>query len=210
MGTYKPTAIARQVRRSVDELTFARVRGRNVVKTKIDENKTNSPLQLVQRTRWKHVQVLDEIFDEVILIGFPSRSVHLTSHNAFVKENANCVEVTEDLTTTIHYEEIACSKGRLRIPTATATFDTETNALAISHKPERYGRRCKPTDQLYAMILEKDLQEAQLSPLNTRADDDSVIITLPAEWLSENLYIYVFALSEDGHQASDTTCIKAT
>lgn len=204
MGIYKPTAISRRIKRSVDELTFCHVRGRNVVKTKIDENKSNTLLQQQQRRRWAEMQELDALFDEAVLIGFPSRAGHFTCHNAFVSANMGAVEVSDELEVTTDYTKIVCSQGRLRLPPTTVTIDEEQHELTFSHQSGQRGKRSMPTDQLYAMVVEKKRLESELFMLNTRAELEPVVVALPADWSTMGLAIYVFVLSADGQKASNT------
>lgn len=204
MGIYKPTAISRRIKRSVDELTFCHVRGRNVVKTKIDENKSNTLLQQQQRRRWAEMQELDALFDEAVLIGFPSRAGHFTCHNAFVSANMGAVEVSDELEVTTDYTKIVCSQGRLRLPPTTVTADEEQHELTFSHQSGQRGKRSMPTDQLYVMVVEKKRLESELFMLNTRAELEPVVVALPADWSTMGLAIYVFVLSADGQKASNT------
>lgn len=210
MGIYKPTAIAGRTKNSVDQLTFCHLRGRNVVRTKIDENKSKTVPQQMQRKRWAELQALDAIFDEAVLIGFPSRLNYFTAHNAFVKLNAGAVKVSEELVVTTDYSKIACSQGRLIVPTVSVRVDEETRELTFTHKQERFGKRRMKTDQLYAMIVDKSLREGELFQLDTREDKDPVIVTIPDEWSFSNLAVYVFALSANGRMASNTGYIEVS
>lgn len=202
MGIYKPTAIASQTRNSVDKLTFCHVRGCNVVRTKIDKNPSRTLPQQKQRYRWNLLQELDRLFDEVVLIGFPSRPTELTAHNAFVKANARCITVSDELEATTDYSKIICSDGRLTAPNLSATLSAEDGSLTFTRKGKSFGPRQKPTDEFYAFIVEKALQESQLVPLGTRNADEPVTVPLPAEWDSAEAAVYVFALSADKRLAS--------
>lgn len=207
MGIYKATAISRLVEKSIDELTFCKIRGRNVVKTKIDRNTSKTLLQQKQRARWTELQELDALFDEAVLVGFPSRPHYLTAHNAFVKANAKAVDVSEDLKVTTDYKNIVCSKGKLKKPQVSVSANEEQNKLTFTHVPEGNGTRRMATDKLYAMVVEKALQEAKLFPLDTRADKEPMVVDIPVSWTIENLNIYVFVLSANGHKASNTETI---
>lgn len=210
MAIFKATAIAGRTKNSVDKLTFCHTRGRNVVKTKIDENKSKTPLQQKQRKLWAELQKLDAIFDEAVLVGFPSRANYLTAHNAFVKANVTAVQVSEELEATVDYTKIVCSQGRLKVPTVSVTADAEQGQLTFTHKQERYGKRHKADDQLYAMVVDKTLGEGELFQLDKREDKDPVVVELPEEWTMDSLAVYVFALSADGHMASNTKYVKVS
>lgn len=210
MGIYKPTAIAGRTKNSVDQLTFCHSRGRNVVRTKIDKNKSKTPLQQKQRKLWAELQKLDAIFDEAVLVGFPSRANYLTAHNAFVKANVTAVQVSEELEATVDYTKIVCSQGRLKVPTVSVTADAEQGQLTFTHKQERYGKRHKADDQLFAMVVDKTLGEGELFKLDTRKDKDPVVVKLPEEWTMDDIVVYVFALSANGRMASNSKYVKVS
>lgn len=202
MGIYKPTAIAGETSNSVDKLTFCNVRGRNVVRTKIQKNPSKTLPQQKQRYRWSLLQNLDLLFDAAILIGFPSRPEEFTVHNAFIKTNARCITVTDELEATTDYSKIVCSDGRLSNPNLSVTLSHEEGSLTFARTAKRFGPRQKPTDEFYAFIVEKALQESQLIPLGTREDTKPTTVTLPAEWDYAELAVYVFAVSADKRTAS--------
>lgn len=204
MAIFKPTAIAGGTRKSVDNLTFCRTRGRNVVKTKVGKNTSNTFLQQKQRARWVQLQELSAAFDEAILVGFPSRPDHLTPHNAFLRKNAKAVKISDELEATVAFEKMVCSEGKLLVPSTTVTAEAEQHRLTFTHDSESYGKRRMPNDLLHAIVIEKSINEGRFFPLNKREEDEPVSVTLPASWDMENLGVYVFVLSENGHKASNT------
>lgn len=205
MAIYHATAIARRLKKSAGEQTFCRTRGRNVVKMKVEENPSNTPLQQRQRLAWKRGLELEELFDEVSGVAFPSRPIYQTYHNAFMQANGGVVSVDEAMQVTVDYERVVCAKGRLRVPkNMTVTWRAEDRQLEFAHEAEGSGVGRKPEDMLYAAVVEKELEELELVELNRRSEGDAAMFTLPEGWSEERLAVYVFVLSEDKRKASDS------
>lgn len=171
-------------------------------------NNSNTEEQRKQRARWAAYMALAIIFDAAILIGFPRRARKLTSYNAFVKKNKGVVSVDEQLATNVDFSAVECSEGRLEMPEASVTLDSEERQLVFTHEATEYSRRAQPTDRLYAFVVEEERAEGKLYKLNTREDDAPESVRLPARWNLERLHAYVFVLSQNGRQASKTFYLK--
>ena len=62
MGTFKNTAITRDVRNSVGDQTFCKWKGLQIVKQKVGNNTSNTDAQQMQRKRWQTGMELDALF----------------------------------------------------------------------------------------------------------------------------------------------------
>lgn len=203
MAIFQATGLTRRLSKSAGEQTFCQVRGRNVAKMKITDNKSNTPKQQAQRLKWSTLSEIEYAFDEVVRVGFPSRPVYHTVHNAFMQANKGVIEVGEDGEAVVHYERIVCAKGRQELPKQVQVTVSEADRqLTFTHSVETNGARREKSDMLYAAVLEKELAELELFPLNSRSSEEAKDITLNADWDMQQLAIYVFVLSEDGHKAS--------
>lgn len=208
MAKFEPSSIIKRISKSVGYETYCQTRGIQVVKSKITTNTSKTKEQRKQRVRWTVYMALAIIFDRVILIAFPERARTLTPYNSFISMNKDAVTVDDQLATEVDYAAIQCSAGRLTVPEASVTLDSEKHQLVFTHEATEYSRRAQPTDQLYAFVVEEKRQEAKLYKLNTREDTTPANASLPARWTTESLHAYVFALSENGRQASKTLYLK--
>lgn len=207
MARFRSTPITSDVQNSIDNQTFSKWRTLNIAKKKVNENKSRTLPQLQQRARWQKAIDLDDLFELSSEIGFPSRSATLDYHNAFLKANANekVIAVSDDLEVTVNYEAILCAKGRRKLPhTFSVTADGENQTLTFTHSTEARGSKRDKTDELYAMVVAPELEDAELFELGTRTDSEPVTVTLPEGWDVNSVEVYVFALSADGTKASNS------
>lgn len=208
MAIYSNTAIARRLKKSAGEQTFCRLKGQNVVKMKIEENTSNTPAQQRQRRVFAMMSDLAYLFEEASAIGYPSRPIALTPVNAFMQANNEVVTVNDKDELIVDYEKIACSKGRLKIPETTVEANAENGTLTFTHVSQGNGFRRYASDRLYAVVLEKKLEETVLLELNKREESDPVVVQLDNGWSTADLCVYVFVLTEKGNKASDTEYLK--
>ncbi len=209
MAIYQATAIARRLKNSVGEQTFYQRMGQSVVKMKVEENTSNTPLQQRQRLVWKKMQDVESLFDEVAAVGFPSRPVYQTHHNAFMQANGGVVSVNDEQQVTVAYERIFCAKGSLKGPLDMAVaFEAEGRQLVFTHRAAGNGTGKKKDDMLYAAVVEKNLEEIELVELKRRSDSEAAMFSLPESWDAEQLAVYVFVLSENRRKASDSKYLE--
>lgn len=193
---------------SMADNTYCRTRGKNVVKTKIDTNSSNTEKQQVQRLKMKQLMQLCKVFNAAIRVGFPGRPRDYTSWNAFVSANGEVVLVDDKMSVTINYDRILVAQGsREVVEGVTVVKDADAHTLTFSHEAEDFGYGAEPTDVLYAVVLEKQKLRSKLFRLDTRKDDTPVSVSLPAQWDMANLLVYVFVLSENGKIASDSLVV---
>ena len=209
MGTFDNTAISRKQRNSVGDQTFCQWRGTNVVKQKIQENKSNTPAQQQQRKRWSKGVDIEVLFEAAYTIGFPGRKRIHSPANAFSSENMKkekgVFTTEEDGTVTVDYSLITCAKGRLRLPAEiNVSYETENNSLTFSITAEEAGVRRNTTDIVYALVVETEMFDSELMELGTRGEGGIKTMELKSGWSATDLAIYVFVVSEDGKKASDS------
>lgn len=163
--------------------------------------------QLQQRVRLKRLVELCEVFDPVLGVGFPQRARHLTPDNVFVSRNQSAVSVDEKLEVTVDYERLVVSAGNRALPEVRVTANAETQQLTFTQASEEFFRHAADDDCLYAAVLNKAAVRLKLFPLGMRKDTQPVTVSLPEEWDVADLVVYVFMLSKDRKQVSDSRCI---
>lgn len=205
MAIFKSTAFSRLVK-SFGNLTAYRSRGRNIVKEKVtDVRNPNTLEQQKQRLRMSTLVELAGICSQPIALGFPQRPVEQTPENCFVQVNKDVVTVDEELVKTILYEKLIVSKGNRALPEEIhVALDEENAQLEFQIKSEEFVSHAAADDLFYAAVLEKQKQRMKLFPLGARKTMESVSVTLPGNWLTQQLAIYVFVVSKDRMHASTT------
>ena len=216
MGTFKNTAITRDVRNSVGDQTFCKWKGLQIVKQKVGNNTSNTDAQQMQRKRWQTGMELDALFAAATELGFPGRKRTHTPSNVFTHENVNdqIIEVAanpqatgedDKWTATVNWESIRCAKGKLRLPRkVTVTLSPEGDTLSFTVTAEDRGPQREDDDELYALVVETELRDSTLQRVCARADGGTASVELPDDWDSTKLAVYLFMVSADGKKASDS------
>ena len=172
MGTFKNTAITRDVRNSVGDQTFCKWKGLQIVKQKVGNNTSNTDAQQMQRKRWQTGMELDALFAAASVLGFPGRKRTHTPSNVFTHENVNdqIIEVAanpqatgedDKWTATVNWESIRCAKGKLRLlRKVTVTLSPEGDTLSFTVTAEDRGPQREDDDELYALVVETELRDS--------------------------------------------------
>lgn len=163
--------------------------------------------QRKQRLRMKKAVELCSVYDSVLGIGFPSRPVNYTPDNLFVKLNQQAIDVSDTLEVTVNYDRVVVSAGNRRLPEMQVSVDEAGSQLTFTHEAEEFMRHAADDDCLYAAVLEKTKQRVRLFALNDRKDTETATVTLPSGWKTNFLCIYVFVVSKDGKNASNSRCL---
>lgn len=208
MAIFESTAFDR-LRKSFGNLTVYHSRGQNILKGKVSEiNDANTLEQQKNRRKMKTLVGLCSLYEQALSIGFPQRPQNYTPDNMFFQENKAVVTVDEQLNVTIDYEKIIVAKGNRMLPEVSVARDFENNRLTFTHQAEEFVRHGAGDDQLYTVLLERELQRVKVLRLNVRMDVDPVVVSLPEKWEMENLMVYVLILSKDMKNASTSRFVE--
>lgn len=194
MATIKMPFI-HKIRKSMAENTYCRWRDKNILKTKIDSNSSNTLLQQMQKIRWKATVELLDLFDEAAQIGFCRRPADQSPANAFCSANVMvAVDVNEEtMETTILWDKIIVSAGRRKLPEGiTATLNKETRSLNLIYDSATYGKNSIGSDIVWGLAVEKSKGRSMLFETGTRAEGTAKELILPAQWSMEEIEFYVF------------------
>lgn len=209
MALFKSTAFSK-LSKSFGNLTVCRSRGQNILKEKVSEVYNPQTIaQQMQRLRMKTLVELCGVYDPVLSLGFPRRPKKFSPDNVFVQHNQQAVTVTEDLEVTIDYKKIVVARGKRGLPEVSVALKTAERQLEFTHVSEEFYRHAADDDLLYAVVLEQSKNSVKVFSLNERKDTEPAVVTLPAAWNVEadNLTVYVFILSKDRNEASDSKCL---
>ena len=204
MATYDSVLVGTG-NQSVDNITMYSSRGQRLMRrkaTKVTNPKTDK--QMRQRAKLALLVSLAQGFTDVYGVGFPDPKAGATSCNDFVAANMANVTVDDDYAATMDYERLACSADKKRKrPSVTVTFAADTYNFSQPAQDKFYGQ-AKPSDKVYAVLLEKALGESALVELKTRGEGGSTSFELPEGWDSAQVMAYAFAASADGKRTSAT------
>lgn len=195
---------------SMAENTYVRSKGKNIIKTKIDSNKSNTLLQSIQRLKVQFIIKLCKALNAIIHAGFPERKRDFTPWNAFISTNMDAITVSDEMEASVAFSKLLVAKGSLEPleGNITVAADADAGTLTFTHTAEEFGYGCNPTDVIYAAVLDEVRMRSRMFKLMTREEESTMEVTLPAGWNTGSVAVYVFALSENRRKASDSTFLE--
>lgn len=163
-----------------------------------------TPAQQLVRQRFKAAGRLSAYFREAALLGFPAPYA-VQSHNAFVGANLHIFDVDENKQVHPDFRRLVCARGKLEKPLVTVKVDDLQFTAEISG--QQLSAYCSRSDDLYAVVWDCRYPGVWTVPMGKRQGDRIATFSYPDEFSREHLFIYVFAVSANGRQASDSRLI---
>ncbi len=105
---------------------------------------------------------------------------------------------------TVDYERLKCAKGRLVIPEVTVSYDAENSKILFSQEEMEEEVNCSADDMVYGVLLESKQGFCRLVKLRVRGESGSTSMNLPVTWNKDYVVVYVFAVSADKTNASQS------
>lgn len=203
------STICKKIRKSYGTVTMCRLGGQNILRDKVTEvhNPKTLPQQM-QRRRHATLVELSNVFCQATYLGFPRRPKKQSPDNQFVQLNHRAVQVSEELEVSVDYKQIIVSKGNRELPAVTVASTADPAGLAFTWAQEDFVRHAALDDRLYAVVLEQNLLRVKVFVLGERKDTESVNISLPSGWETDQLMVWVFMLSRDKQNASTSRWLE--
>ena len=146
-------------------------------------------------------------FQSGLQLGFPSAG-RPQSRNAFVSANCEIFTVGEDLEVKADYHRLHCSSGRQEKPEV--RVETDDAGLTIRKFPQRISAYCSRLDRVYLWLWLPTVGDIRRVDLGVRGHVPEVQhIAFPDSWKGAEIYGYAFAVSANGHRASETLNVLA-
>lgn len=191
-------------RGSVGKVTYYLRESENIARRKGEGgHSSQSPEAVEQRQKFGLVSALASIMLAAIKLGFPRRKKGLSETNAFHSLNKNVCTVADGVVT-VDYERLKCAKGRLVIPEVTVSYDAENSKVLFSQEEMEEEVNCSADDMVYGVLLESKQGFCRLVKLRVRGESGSTSMNLPATWNKDYVVVYVFAVSADKTNASQS------
>lgn len=187
---------------SVGKVSYYMRYSDNIARRKGEERKaSDSPAAVEQRAKFGAVAHLSRMLRPAVGIGFPQRKRGLSPRNAFHQLNKDACSVEEKVIV-VDYERVMCANGGLMVPEVTVTYNAATGKFLFEQESEGEDEGCNASDQVYAVLLERSLEVSRLVKLRARGESGSTSAVLPKRWNRDEVVVYVFAVSDDGKEAS--------
>lgn len=166
-----------------------------------------TPAQQEVRLRFKSSGRLSAYFRKAALLGFPA-SYAVQSHNAFVGANLSIFDVDEEGQVRPDFRRLVCSRGKLEKPAVTLYISGDEVRAEVSEQP--LSAYCSRTDTLYAVLWDCQYPGCSIVKIGKRQGGYTTApFSYPKEFDLSHLFIYAFAVSANGKQASDTLLLLA-
>jgi len=189
---------------SVGGATYYFWKGDNIARKKgVPGRQSKSEKSVEQRMKFTELGLWALAMESVSKVGFPQRYRKWSPSNAFISCNKNNCSVREGMVV-VDYEHLVCSKGRLILPEVSASLNAGDGVVNFSQTGMEVDSNCYPDDQVYGVLLEKELRACRLITLRKRGEDGSTSTSIPATWNTGNMAVYAFAVRADGKMASGT------
>lgn len=196
-----------QMRHSMANFVTTVYRGQNVIRAKVFMPKNvNSIAQQKQRASFKLVVDTYEALGGVPDIGFPKRPVTFSPFNAFMEANLPGAVNKTGTVPVIDYSRLLVSEGSLP---KVITTDAVAGAagITISYKTSTLSPKVSETDQVVAFALLKTGELVIARKVRGSAALATILIPYPGISTDDVEGCYLFALKEDGSNASDSTYV---
>ncbi|MDE5638453.1 MAG: hypothetical protein K2I47_01425 [Odoribacter sp.] len=166
-----------------------------------------TPAQQEVRLRFKSSGRLSAYFRKAALLGFPA-SYAVQSHNAFVGANLSIFDVDDKGQVRPDFRRLVCSRGKLEKPAVTLHISGDEIRAEVSEQPlSAYSSR---TDSIYAVLWDCQYPGCSIVKIGKRQGGYTTApFSCPDEFDLSHLFIYAFAVSANGKQASDTLLLLA-
>ena len=180
-------------------------RGRNVIKAKVFMPKNvNSNAQQKQRACFKMIVKEYESLGGITDIGYTNIPRVYSPFNAFVKANLpNAIDKTGAIPV-INYSKLVVSNGTLpEVPVINAIAGAE--GITVSYKTPLNQPKVSETDEVVAFVKLKNHEliiERKVRGIETTG---SIVLPYPDIKVNDVECCYLFVLSADGSNASNST-----
>jgi len=182
--------------------------GKNIIRSKAFQPKdANSVSQIAQRASFKLIVNAYQSFGGITDISFPKRPEDQIPYNAFMAANLPSAIDKSGATPVIDYSKMVVSNGSLpkvTVPTAT----TGDAGITLGYKTDVLDPKVFANDEVIAFAL---LKSGELI-LNRKPRGNEPVGTITLNYngiIAANVECcYLFVLSADGSNASDSTYVE--
>lgn len=142
---------------SMGGITASNWKGKNVYKQKVPAtNNSNSPAQLVQRSKFAALATLARLLGPALRIGYKSEAVNMTEQNVFTSKNFDAVSYADGVAT-VNLNALQISSGTVApIQVTGVEIDGDTKMITVNWSPAADGVAALPTDKVYVIMANED------------------------------------------------------
>lgn len=201
------SSLFHRLRNSLGNVVTYTYCGKGVLRRKpLTIHNPKTPEQQQARLRFKAAARLSAYFREAAPLGFPAPYA-VQSHNAFVRANFHIFDVDENMQVRPDFHRLACSQGKLQPPSL--TIEVSGRDFTVNIHEQKISAYCSRTDTIYAILWDCQRPDIRVIQVGKRMGDYTVPLSCPDKSNPNHLFIYAFAVSTNGKQASETLLLFA-
>jgi len=182
--------------------------GKNIIRSKAFEPKNaNTVSQKAQRASFKLIVNAYEKFGGSNYIAFPKRREDQTPFNAFMATNLpEAINKTGE-TPVIDFSKLVVSSGTLpKVPVISATAGAA--GITLNYKTNVKTPKISANDEVIACALLKNGELALERSVRGSDAENSILLEYPDIKAADVECCYVYVISEDGSNASESTYVQ--
>ena len=161
--------------------------------------------QLLVRARFSLLSQLSCALQDALRLGLKRYAYQRqeTEHNSFVRLNYKAIGGSEPDELTVGYDELVVSQGALpNVQYGTPSFETPMQVTVPITAPNTGVGHADDSDIVYLVAYCPGLQSGCVSDGSVHRSDGSLMLSVPAAWQGQKVYVFGFAESASTYGTS--------
>lgn len=170
----------------------------------VSRKDSNTPAQLVQRTKFSVILKFLKPLKEFISIGFRLKAKNMSAFNyatSYVYKNALVGEYPD---VSIDYPSVILSSGKLAIAIEPQMALTAKREIEITWQVNPWEYNCYRNDKVMIIVYNVDKQEAQVVTNGNSRESMRQLILLPDTYVGDEVVCYLALQDFYGKHTSDS------
>lgn len=192
-------------RGSLGNVTLARYKDKKVAKQKIDPQPSRkwTEEQLNQQQAFKVLGSFLRKMTLILRLGYKGQDKKMSIFPLAMKHNFEMGAVTgSGALTSLNWTNIQLSKGYMSIPSDTTATAATGHKVTVSWNDEAVYPDESVEDTIVVVIYNATKKTMKYKV--AARQDETFTLTYPAEWASDSLQVFCFAIAADGSMQSPT------
>jgi hypothetical protein len=181
--------------------------GENIIRAKaFDRKDARTVSQIAQRASFKLIVNAYKSFGGIPMLSFKDRLESQSIFNAFVAANLPEAINKSGAVPVIDYSKLLVSRGTL-LPVVVPTAEASASGITVTFKTDALTPGVSSTDEVVALAKTKTGE--LIVARQVRGSEKTATILIPYPGIAANMVecCFLFALNEDGSNASDSTYV---
>jgi len=202
--------ITGRTKKAFGSAVFSKQFGKNTMRTKPLEVKNPKTLkQRMQRGKFSTMIAVSRMILKFSRVGFKQIAIEMSAFNAFMKYNINTAISGVYPAYSVNYPNLVVSKGTLTgpdTPTATAAAGKIINVDWVDNSGDGDA---EATDYALILLINPTKKRVMADTMTKTRLDETFQKVVPADWVGNQVHVYISFMSAAGNKVADSTYISA-